>query len=86
LVLRRVRIIVSRLLDSDPAIGGSLFNLMQCISALRIEVSTGMRHSQGSVLKHSQRVYGVTARTKVVALAQLEELYEDFTGRKYGNG
>jgi hypothetical protein len=84
-VLRRVRIIVSGLLDTTST-GGSLFNLMQTIGALRIEVNTGMRHSQGSVLKHSQRVYGVTARTKVVALAQLEELYEDTTGRKYGNG
>jgi hypothetical protein len=73
-------------LKTDPALGGSLFNLMQCIGALRIEVNTGMRHSRGSVLKHSQRTFGVTARTKKVALAQLEELYEDTTGRKYGNG
>lgn len=65
--------------------GSSMFNLMQCISALRIETKTGMKHSRGSVLKHSQAVYGVTARTKKGALAQLEELYEETTGRKYGN-
>jgi hypothetical protein len=75
---------MSRLLDSDPAIGGSLFNLMQCISALRIEVNTGMRHSRGSILKHSQQTFGVTSRTKKGALEELEELYHDFTGRKYG--
>jgi hypothetical protein len=83
LVLHGTGVIVSQLLDTTPT-GGSLFNLMQTIGALRIEVNTGMRHSRGSVLKHSQRVYGVTARTKVVALAQLEELYRDFTGREYG--
>jgi hypothetical protein len=75
---------MSRLLDSDPAIGGTLFNLMQCIGALRIEVNTGMRHSRGSVLAHSQRTFGVTARTKKGALEQLEELYIHTTGRKYG--
>jgi hypothetical protein len=71
-------------LKTDPALGGSLFNLMQCIGALRIEVNTGMRHSKGSVLAHSPRTFGVTARTKKGALEELEELYLHTTGRNYG--
>ena len=63
----------------------TLFNLMQCIGSLRIETATGMSHSRGSVLAHSQRVFGVTARTKKGALAQLEELYTTTTGRTYGD-
>lgn len=66
-------------------IDGRLFNLMQCIGSLRIEVNTGLRHSQGSVLKLVQERYGVTARTKKGALVQLEDLYEEHTGRRYGS-
>ena len=61
------------------------FNLMQCIGALRIEVATGMKHSQRSVLAHVQREYGVTKRTKKGALAELEALYERLTGKTYGS-
>ena len=76
---------MSRLLESDPEIGGTLFNLMQCIASLRIEVSTGMRHSRGSILKHSQVTFGVTSNTKKGALAELEGLYLETTGRTFGS-
>lgn len=59
--------------------------LMQCIGALRIETRTGMRHSRGSVLAHCQRTFGVTSRTKKGALAELEDLYLETTGRAYGS-
>ena len=63
----------------------TLINLMQCISALKIEVNTGMRHSRGSILKLSQRRFGVTATTKAGALTQLEDLFFETTGRRYGS-
>jgi len=75
---------MSRLLEEDNGIGGSIFNLMQCIAGLRIEVNTGMRHSRGSILKHSQVTFGVTSRTKKGALAELEGLYLETTGRTFG--
>lgn len=61
------------------------FHLAQCIGSLRIEVNTGMRHSQGSVLKLTQQLYGVKSRTKKGALQELEDLYEATFGRRYGD-
>lgn len=46
------------------------FQRLRLYYALKIEVRTGMRHSQGSVLAHLQRVYGVKARTKAGALEE----------------
>jgi len=62
----------------------NVFHLAQCIGSLRIEVNTGMVHSQGSVLKLVQRQYGVRSKTKKGALKELEELYFQTTGRHYG--
>ena len=63
----------------------SPFNVMQCIAALRIETSTGMKYSRGSVLKYVQETYGVQSKRKAGALAEMEDLYEELTGRRYGS-
>lgn len=48
------------------------FHRAQCIASLSIEVNTGMVHSRGSVLKLVQTRYGVQARTKKGALAEMK--------------
>jgi hypothetical protein len=58
---------------------------MQMIAGLRIEVATGMRHSRGSLVKLSQRVYGTTSKTKKGTLEELENIFEQRTGRRYGD-
>jgi hypothetical protein len=45
--------------------------------ALRLEDATGLRHSRGSVLKLAQQTYGVTARTKKGAIAELKQQLQD---------
>lgn len=60
------------------------FHLAQCISALNIEVKTGMKHSRGSVLRMVQDQYGVKAKTKKGALAELRAQYKELTGFEYG--
>lgn len=61
------------------------FHMSQCISMLRIETSTGLGHSRGSVLKVVQERYGCKKRTKLGALKELEEMFEKRYGRKYGD-
>jgi hypothetical protein len=60
------------------------FQFARCLAALRIEVRTGMTLRQGSMLAHVQRAYGITAKRKPAALAQMEDLYEARYGRRYG--
>lgn len=64
---------------------GAVFQMAQCIGSLRIEVRTGMRHSQGSVLRLVQDRFGIKARTKKGALEEMLVLYEQTTGREYGS-
>lgn len=59
--------------------------MASAIAMLQIEVRTGLRHSRGSVLKVCQREYGIKARTKAKALAEMLDLYEDAFGRAYGS-
>tara|TARA_R110000803_G_scaffold56935_2_gene114548 strand:- start:17459 stop:17680 length:222 start_codon:yes stop_codon:yes gene_type:complete len=61
------------------------FQFARCIAALRIEVSTGLKHSRGSMLKHVQNTYGVRSRTKKIALLELEMKYEEIYGMEYGS-
>jgi len=61
------------------------FQFARCIAALRIEVSTGLKHSQGSMLKHVQNTYGIQSRTKKGALLDLEMKYKKIYGRRYGS-
>jgi hypothetical protein len=68
----------------DTPEGLAHFRLCQVIAALRIETKTGLKHSQGSILKLAQQRYGATARTKRGALAQLETLYFETYGTHYG--
>jgi hypothetical protein len=63
----------------------STFHMMQCIGALSIEVNTGMKHSRGSILKLVQQRYGVKAKTKKGALAEMKVLYKETAGRDYGS-
>lgn len=67
----------------DTPEGLAWFSFLQVLYALRIEVRTGMRHSQGSVLKLAQQRYGVTARTKAGALRQMAAMFEEATGRPF---
>lgn len=60
------------------------FNMGQCIGSLGIEINTGMRHSQGSVLKLVQTRYGIKAKTKKKALDELKALYKETYGTEYG--
>lgn len=60
------------------------FHHATCISALKIEVLTGLRSSRGSVLKIVQEDFGITARTKKTALEQLLELYKQTYNKEYG--
>lgn len=55
------------------------FHLLSVISALRIEVGTGLRHSRGSVLRVAQDVYGVRSRTKAGALTELIAIRDQIT-------
>lgn len=49
-----------------------LFHLLQMKYALKIEISTGLRHSRGSVLNLVNNVLNTNLRTKKAALAALE--------------
>lgn len=73
----------SIVIDKQDAI--EHFQLARCISALRIEVSTGLKHSKGSMLKHVQNTYGIQSRNKKSALLDLQMKYEEIYGRKYGS-
>jgi hypothetical protein len=60
--------VVVIVIDTPDAI--EAFQKMRLYYALKIEVETGLKHSQGSILAHLQRVYGVKARTKAGALEE----------------
>lgn len=49
-----------------------LFHLLQMKYALKIEISTGLRHSRGSVLNLVNNVLNTNHRTKKAALTALE--------------
>ena len=70
---------------TDTPDGISHFQFARCIAALKIEVSTGMSMSRGSILKLVQTNYGITGRTKAKALEQMLEIYEQKFGREYGS-
>ncbi len=55
----------------DTPEGIAAFRETQIYFALKIEATTGLRHSRGSVLKLVQKEYGITARTKKQALREL---------------
>jgi tRNA G26 N,N-dimethylase Trm1 len=58
------------------SIDPQLYHMLQCYYALSIEVKTGLRHSRGSVLNLVRSEYGVEARTKVKAMAEMREKIE----------
>lgn len=62
------------------------YQLCAAITALKIEVKTGMKMSRGSVLKFAQQQYGITAKNKAKALDQLLDYYLWRYGRSYGKG
>lgn len=70
---------------TDIATHANRFHMAQCIGALRIEINTGMRHSRGSILKLVQRTYQVKSKTKTGALKEMEDLYEEMWGVRYGH-
>lgn len=61
------------------------FQLCQVIGALRIETRTGLSHSRGSVMNLARERYGIQKRTKQGVLTELEKLFEQTYGRKYGS-
>lgn len=68
----------------DNPASHSMLHFAQCISMLRIEVRTGMKHSRGSVLALVRERYGIKSRTKAGALAEMLSIYEEVTGHPYG--
>ena len=62
------------------------YRLCAVISALKIEIKTGMKMSRGSLVKLAQESYGITARNKAKALEQLLDYYLRRYGRSYGKG
>ena len=67
----------------DTPAGIEHYRFAALITALRFEVKTGMQMSRIPVLRVA-RTYGITARTKKAALAQLEDLYEETYGWRFG--
>jgi hypothetical protein len=67
----------------DTPEGIAHYRMAAIISALRFEVRTGMKMSRISALQ-AARSYGIMARTKKAALAELECLYEETYGRPFG--
>jgi anion-transporting ArsA/GET3 family ATPase len=68
-------------IDTPQAIAH--FRMAALVTALRTEVRTGMKMSRVSALQVA-RQYGITARTKKAALAELEALYEKTYGAPFG--
>ena len=67
----------------DTPDGIAHMRFVTVISALNIEVKTGMKMSRGvSALKIAQADYGCKARTKAGALAEMLELYIMNYGRR----
>lgn len=56
---------------TDPK-KAALFHMLQCEGALKIQRDTGLRHSQGSVLKEVQKRYGVTSKRVAAAVDEME--------------
>ena len=57
---------------ADTPEGIEAYYMLARRSALRIEIATGMRHSQGSVMKFLKDKYGYTGNTKKAVLEQYE--------------
>lgn len=51
-----------------------IYNLIQCRSALKLQIRTGLKHSRGSVLAHCQRQGWTQKRTMKGAFADLNRL------------
>ncbi|MCH9846147.1 MAG: hypothetical protein K0U53_01390, partial [Betaproteobacteria bacterium] len=68
----------------DTPEGIDHYRMCQVIAALKLEASTGMKHSRGSILKLAQQQYGCVKRTKKGALAEMLALYEETYGKEYG--
>jgi hypothetical protein len=60
-----------------------MWRLLSVRSMLRLEVTTGMRHSRGSVLKVAQREYGCKSRTKKGAIEELTALIDQRMGKAH---
>ena len=70
----------------DTPEGIEHFRVVTLISALRIEVSTGMKMSRGiSALAVAKRDYGCPKGTKKGALAWMKSYYEATYGWAYGS-
>jgi hypothetical protein len=59
----------------DPA-GIRYFHLCQLAGALKIQATTGLRHSKGSVVQQVNREYGTHFRTSRRALEFIESKLE----------
>lgn len=70
------------IIDTPDAIAH--FQMARCISALKIQASTGMTMSRGSMINHCRDNYGTTKRTAKGCLAEMSKLYFDTFGREYG--
>lgn len=60
-----------------------LFQMMSQIKALELEVRTGMKFSQGSVLKMVQRQHGIKATRKKDAVIEMKKLFNERSGKDF---
>jgi hypothetical protein len=68
----------------DTPDGIAHFQMARCIAALKIQASTGMTLSGGSMVRQCQRAYGVKSNQVKKALAEMLVLYKEKYGKEYG--
>lgn len=68
----------------DMKVHGERVRMAQIISMLSIQEKTGMTHSQGSVIKLAQQLYGIKGRTAKTAGDQVRAIYQERYGKAFG--
>lgn len=68
----------------DTPEGIAHWQMARMIAAIKLEVTTGMKATRGSVLRAVESQYGIKARTKKKALEEMKKLYRETYGREYG--
>lgn len=64
----------------DTPAGIQMYRLLSFRSLLQIEIKTGLRHSRGSVLAQARREGLTSARTKIAAHADINDLIVSMVG------
>lgn len=67
----------------DTPEGIAWFQFLRVLTALRIEVRSGLKVGRGSLIGYCKQVYGTTAGTKKGTYEQMCAIYEAATGEPY---